>query len=95
LSRCSLRHRVAIPPHIAVRELEGEAVLLDLNTGTYFGLDPVGTRIWQLLGERGRIGSVRAALVDEYEVTRDGATNDLLRLVDELAAHGLVELLDE
>jgi hypothetical protein len=38
---------------------------------------------------------VRAALVDEYEVTRDGATNDLLRLVDELAAHGLVELLDE
>ena len=41
-----------IPDEVIFRELDGEAVILNLDTGIYFGLDAVGTRIWRLIEER-------------------------------------------
>ncbi len=76
------------------RDLDDEAVLLNLSTGVYFGLDPVGTRIWHLLLERGQIAAVRDAIVEEYDVTSAVAAADLLGFVDDLARAQLVELRD-
>ncbi len=45
-----------IPDEVIFRELDGEAVILNLDTGIYFGLDAVGTRIWRLIEERSRSG---------------------------------------
>jgi hypothetical protein len=50
--RLALRDTVRINDDVVFRELEGEAVLLNLETGVYFGLNEVGTRIWSLLQER-------------------------------------------
>ena len=48
--------------------LDGEAVLLDLASGTYFGLDAVGTRIWELLDQRQPLAAILDAILDEYDV---------------------------
>jgi hypothetical protein len=72
------------------RNVEGEAVLLGLNAGAYFGLDSVGTRIWELIAERGLLRDVLAGMVDEFEVEESQAQADLMRLVQELLAKDLV-----
>ena len=86
--------RVAFLPDVVHRDLEGEAVLLNLKTGVYFGLNATGTRIWHLLRERERLAGVRDAIVDEYEVDVTTCTADLLRFVGGLAAQGLIRLTD-
>lgn len=87
-----LRHR----PGILFRDLAGEAVLLDPDAGTYFGLNEVGTRAWNLFGPGGGAGAtlaaVHAALLAEYDAPPDKIWNDLLALVRELLAHRLVEI---
>lgn len=74
------------------QEVSGEAVLLDLASERYFGLDPVGTRIWSLLGEDDRLQSVCNALCAEYEAAPERIAEDLLALTRQLADAGLVTL---
>lgn len=65
-------------------------MILDLDSGTYFGLDPVGARFWQLMSEGKTLVDVRDAMLEEYEVTPAQLKNDLLELVNELLAKNLV-----
>jgi len=74
------------------REVQGEAVLLHLDSGEYFGLDPVATRIWQLIGEKGDLEAVEEALADEYDVDPSVAAADLRRILDELLQKRLIEI---
>lgn len=71
------------------RELEGESVLLNLETGMYYGLDAVGTRAWQLAAADGLLRTVRDALVEEYDAAPDVIERDLLSLADALVGKGL------
>ena len=84
--------RVSIPSDVLFHELDGEAVLLNLQTGKYFGLDPTGTRIWHFLVEYGSLGMAYTRLLDEYDVDAQRLRADMLALVDQLAAHGLIQL---
>ena len=69
----------------------GESVLLDLRSQKYFGLNPVGTRTWQLLQETGDVSAIRARLLAEYEVAPDQLERDLDELLERLLRAGLVE----
>ena len=84
--------KIQVSGDVVTRSLAGEAVLLDLASGTYFGLDEVGTRIWQLLGEHGSADAVVAALLDEYDVEEAQVRADLDRLIRELHGKGLVRI---
>jgi hypothetical protein len=88
----SLSAYVKIPDGIVHRDLQGELVLLNLNTGVYFGLDHVGTRIWSLLQESRSLQQVLDALLQEYEVPATKGREDLLKLVAEMREKGLVEI---
>jgi hypothetical protein len=88
----SLESRVEISSDVVSRELAGEAVVLNLDSGTYFGLDPVGTRIWLLLQEDGSLRRVFEVVLREYEVAPEKLEGDILRLVEELRSKGLVRL---
>ena len=79
-----------IPDEVIFRELDGEAVVLNLDTGIYFGLDAVGTRIWRLLEERKPLQAVLDTLIDEYEAPPDRLQRDLLAFVERLNGKGLV-----
>jgi hypothetical protein len=72
--------------------LHGEAVLLDLKTGIYFGLNDVGTRIWELIAEgRSRL-DIAASLTREFEVTRDSAERDVAAFLETLHNRGLIQV---
>ena len=88
----SLSSIARISDDVVYRDLEGEAVLLDLDSGTYFGLDAVGTRIWQLIEQYGALASVLDSIVAEFDVDSREAATDLLDLVRQLASRGLVEI---
>lgn len=80
---------VAVPDHAAC-ELGGEAVLLDLNTGVYYGLDPVGTRVWRLLQQPRSLAELRDLVVDEFDVSPERCEADLAAFLESLNAHGLL-----
>ena len=88
----SLSSTARVSDDAVFRELDGEAVVLNLARGTYYGLDGVGTRMWQLIERFGRLETVRDALLEEFDVAPDAVARDLLDLVGQLASHGLVEI---
>jgi len=81
---------VAINPSVIYRDLAGEVVLLNLQSGVYYGLDTVGSRVWQLLMESRGLDEVCAIMLDEYDVDPDALRADVKRLVGELSDKGLV-----
>jgi len=83
--------KVRIAEDVVYRELEGETVLLNLRTGVYFGLDAVGTRIWQLLHEGCTAAQVSERLVAEYDVAAGPCEQDLRAFMTALHEHALVE----
>jgi Coenzyme PQQ synthesis protein D (PqqD) len=88
----TLASRVRVNDDVLFQELQGEAVLLNLKSGVYFGLDPVGTRIWQLFAEHEVLSEVARAVVAEYDVAEDKCSEDLLKLVDDLEKQDLVSI---
>ncbi len=76
-------------------DLSTEAVILNLQDGIYYGLDSVGARIWHFIQEPRTVDEVREALLKEYDVEPDRCERDLLALLRELEARGLIEIRDE
>jgi len=81
---------VRIPDAVLFRELEGEAVVLNLSSSMYFGLDTVGTRIWHLCVAHGSLRAVFEAMQQEFDAPADTLESDLMTFVDQLLATGLV-----
>jgi hypothetical protein len=76
--------------HVLFQELEGEMVLLNLETEHYYGLDDVGTRFWQLLTEHGDMERVLTQMIAEFDVDEATIRADVTRLVSELSTAGLL-----
>jgi hypothetical protein len=91
----TLPRRVTMLSEVLFRELDGEAVILDLNSERYYGLDEVGTRIWQLLAEHGDPLTAREAMLAEYDVDDETLTRDMVELIEKLAENGLVAIGDQ
>jgi Coenzyme PQQ synthesis protein D (PqqD) len=75
-------------------DLGEEIAILDLKSGTYYGLDTVGARIWSLIQEPRFVEEIRDVLVSEYEVEPALCERDLIALLQRLAGEGLVEVRD-
>lgn len=72
-------------------DLAGEAAILNLTTGIYYGLDPVGARVWELIQQPMTLGGVRDELLREYEVESEVLEADLKALLADMLQHGLIE----
>lgn len=95
LSTSELTSRSIARPRAGVlaREVGGEMVLLDVDLGTYYGLNEVGTRVWALLVEGENFGKVEERLLAEFEVDRPTLEADLRGLLRDLAEHGLIDVI--
>lgn len=82
--------RYSLSPDVVFREIENEAVLLDLGTGTYFGLNEVGTRVWQMIESGSSKAEIVQVLVTEYEAPESSIATDVERLIRELRARRLI-----
>jgi len=84
--------RVTVPEQVLFQELEGESVLLNLDTETYYGLDEVGTSMWEALTASDAIQSAFDTLLTLYEVRPETLRQDLTELVEQLLDKGLLSL---
>ena len=74
------------------RELDGEAIVLNLATGIYYGLDPVGTRVWKLVQTPRTVAEILEALLKEFDAAPADCEQDLMTLLGSLAGAGLIEV---
>jgi Coenzyme PQQ synthesis protein D (PqqD) len=84
--------RVMVPPHVLVRRLDRESVLLNVQTERYFGLDETGTRMWQAVTEAPSIEFAAGRLLEEFDVTPELLRADLMELLSRLVENGLLTL---
>jgi hypothetical protein len=80
---------ISIPEDVYTQEVGEETILLDTQGGRYFGLDPVGTRMWQLIRKYGVLRPAYETLLTEYEVAPNQLESDLLALVAKMIDKGL------
>ncbi|MEP3052412.1 MAG: PqqD family protein [Erythrobacter sp.] len=75
------------------REVSGEMVLLNLESGTYFGLDTVGSRVWQIIEESPVALSIICDQIEsEFDAPRELIERDIMALATDLSSQGLIEL---
>jgi hypothetical protein len=88
----TLNDSLRIPDQVATRKVGDETILLNLETGTYFGLDAVGSRFLELLEQNGKLADAHRAMLEEFDVAPEVLEGDLLRLSEEMCAKGLLAL---
>jgi hypothetical protein len=84
--------RISVPADVLINVIDGQAVLLNLKTERYFGLDEVGTTMWQRLTTADSVEAAYATLVAEYEVEPERLRADLSDFTDRLIQNGLLEV---
>jgi hypothetical protein len=89
----SANSRIRAAEGVLVRELDGEAVLLNVNTEQYYGLDEVGARLWAVLTQAESLQAALDQLLGEYEVEADVLRRDVEALAADLLAQGLIRVL--
>ncbi|BAU05806.1 thymidylate synthase [Fischerella major NIES-592] len=76
-------------------DLGGEAVILNLKSGVYHGLNEVGTLIWNLIQTPKTVKDIKAAILAEYEVEAERCDRDLLKLLEDLLAAELINIQND
>ena len=86
--------RTLVSDSVVSAEMDAEAVLLDVASGTYFGLDPVGTSIWRLLEQGVPEHELCDRLFEEYDAPRDVIAADVATFLARLVEHGLARRIE-
>jgi hypothetical protein len=88
----SFSDRVEVPKHVLVRIVEKESVFLNLETECYYGLDEIGTRMWQMVTTGESIENAYAELLSEFAVEEWLLRQNLLELLGQLVENGLLRI---
>jgi hypothetical protein len=88
----NLTQKISVPQDVLVQVIDGESVLLNLQNEQYYGLDDIGTRMWEVLTNNQSIEESYQVLLAEYQVEPEQLRQDLQSLIEKLVEHGLVEL---
>ena len=88
----NLNQKVTFADTVFAQEVDGEMVLLDMQSENYFGLDEVGTVIWQAMQEQRCLKDILLVLMEQYDVKEDILEKDLLTFTDALVENGLIEV---
>jgi len=88
----SFSERAVVPSNVLIRFLDQESVLLNLETERYFGLDTVGTRMWQVVTTSRTVDAALAQLVEEYDAPLETLRTDLTNLLQHLLENGLIAM---
>lgn len=89
----TLASRVVASPDQVSAALSGESVILGMRDGVYYGVDTVGTRVWELMTEPRTLGEIAGFIEAEFDVTPERAAADLLAFAQDLAEHGLITVV--
>lgn len=81
-----------LPKHVVYRAFVYETVVLNLDSGKYHGLNPVGGRMLELLDKNGSVREVANRLAAEFDRPQAEIDEDLAQFCADLAERGLIEL---
>lgn len=91
----SLQEKIVdVPDEVVFQSVGNEIILLNMKTGSYYSLNPVGSRIWELLVEEKCTMDAFKSMSEEYDVDPEDLQRDILSLVQELRANGLLDIED-
>jgi hypothetical protein len=88
--KITLESKVQRNPEMVSGNMDGEIVMLSLQRGEYFGLDKVGSRIWELIEHLTTVGNLKLTLLAEYEVDELTCEKDLIEFLEDLKSKGLI-----
>jgi len=91
-ARLSVHSIVSAAPEQVSCPLGEEAAILNLKNTVYYGLNPVGARVWSLLQKPRSVGELRDALLEEYDVEAEQCERDLLDLLETMRGEGLIQV---
>jgi hypothetical protein len=92
MTKMTIDSIVVVADKVVSCDLDGEAAILDLKDGIYYGLDPVGAKIWNLIQKPIILKEIIKIILDEYDVNKDQCTNDIFELIEELLDNRLVKV---
>src|ERR1019366_2086236 len=92
LKELTLVDSVSVPEGVVSRELDGETVLLNLDTGIYFGLDAVATDMWRAMHSTKALGEAVETVRTQYAADPVVLRDDLLRLANQMLTKGLLQV---
>ena len=84
MSSISLSSKIKRNPELVSTDVDGEKVMMSVDSGEYFGLDPVGGRIWELIENPIRIDDLVDILLEEFDVSKEQCEIDTLEFLNEL-----------
>jgi len=88
----NLNQTITFEETVFAQEIDGEMVLLDMNSENYFGLDSVGTDIWQTLQETKKINKVLDILINMYDIDKITLQKDMFQFLEELEKNNLISI---
>lgn len=88
----STNSTIEVAKDVVSCDLVDEAAILNLKTGIYYGLDPIGARIWNLIQKPRQLNEILETLLNEYEVEKNRCQEDLIELLEQLAEKELVTI---
>ena len=84
--------RIKAAQDLTFADLDGEAVLLDLKSGQYYGLNEVGTYIWSLIDAPRTVADIVAAMAEEFDVSREQLNLDVMNFLQQMEEQKLIEI---
>ena len=91
----SLQTTVIVSSQQVSCPLGDEAAILNMKNSVYYGVNPVGATVWNLLKQPKTVAEIRNAILEEYEVEEKRCEQDLLTLLEEMRSEGLIEVRGE
>jgi len=82
-------------PHQISCPLGDESAILNMKNSVYYGMNPVGSAVWNLLKQPKTVAEIRDVILGEYEVEAERCEQDLIALLEQLRSEGLIEVRDE
>lgn len=83
---------LVISDDVVFCDLDGETAILNFESGIYFGLDPIGTKIWNSLKKPCKISNLVEMIIKEYDVDEERCKNDVIELINNLKENGLAKV---
>lgn len=90
--KLTLDSTIMVAQDVVSCDLVEEAAILNLKDGVYYGLNPVGARIWNLIQKPVKVSEILELLIEEYDVEKEVCQNDLMELLNQLLDKELVKI---
>jgi hypothetical protein len=95
MTKISSNSIVKVADEVVSCDLDGEAAILNLKDGVYYGLDPIGAKIWKLIQNPMALNDVVEMIWAEYNVDKNQLKDDIFELINELLDNGLVKVNEQ